>query len=204
MTECPKGCGRVGRIRGMCNSHYQAARKYEYNRKRWTRRDSTGTARRLRALVAMGYSQADIGRAVGISPTYISKLANQNRGQVNPDTADRIIALYDKLSMTPGPSRWARDWAHRKGWMPPLAWDDDTIDDPAAQPNPGHQERVGFRERFYEMRDLGYSDLIIAQRWGMRPESLLRQLHRHDITPDAALTSESTSRKWRAHRDKAS
>lgn len=192
MRTCSRaGCDRRVQVRGMCNSHYQSARKYDYNRKQWCRYPSTGTARRIRALVAMGYSQTHIARAVGIGPTYISKLAANIRGQVNRQTADRISAIYDKLSMTPGPSRAARDFAHRKGWMPPLAWDDDTIDDPDATPNPGHQERIGFRERYLEMRDCGYSDLQICDRLNIQPQSLLRQIHRYDLTPSPELVAEA-------------
>ena len=39
----------------------------------------------------------------------------------------------------PGAER-ARSTAKRKGWAPPMAWDDDTIDDPQAKP-------VGLRTR---------------------------------------------------------
>lgn len=53
-------------------------------------------------------------------------------------TARLVRRLYDRLSMTPAPASRgatrARNDARRKGWFPPLAWDDDTIDDPVAVP----------------------------------------------------------------------
>ncbi|WP_205859648.1 helix-turn-helix domain-containing protein, partial [Phycicoccus flavus] len=43
--------------------------------------------------------------------------------------------VYDRLSMTPGPSPETRGWAVKLGYAPPLAWDEDTIDDPTATPH---------------------------------------------------------------------
>ena len=189
MNLCHKGCGRPARIRGMCKSHYQAARKYEFNRTRWSRRPSIGTARRLRALIAIGHSQTEIGTLLGIHPSYISKLAEQNREHVNPDTAERVNALYNKLSMTPGKSKRSLRLAQSKGWAPPLAWDEDDIDNPEAHPDRGIHVKPKFMERYRELRDLGYSDFDILRKWQMRPESLLRQLNRYGITPNPELVT---------------
>ncbi len=46
-----------------------------------------------------------------------------------------ISELYDRLSMTPGPSPQTRGWAKTLGYAPPLAWDEDTIDDPRSRPH---------------------------------------------------------------------
>lgn len=200
------GCPRPAAVRRMCKSHYTA----NYKRRRYllgkdsVRVPSVGVSRRLRALVAMGYPMAYLSRQLGIHQSYISKLAVGYRNTCNPDTAAKVAALYDRISMTPGPSQAARDKAHRQGWMPPLAWDDDEIDDWLAVPHPGEQERIGFRERFLEMRELGYSDLIIAQRWNIQPASLLRQLNRHDIPPDEALVTQAASTKYRRRAEAAS
>ena len=182
----------------MCKSHYTI----DYKRRRYLahrpslRLESTGVSRRLRALVALGYSQSEFARQLDVDPSRVSKLTIGYRVSVNAATAAAVTALYDRLSMTPGPSRAARDFAHRRGWMPPLAWDDETIDDPLAVPDAGHQERIGFVERFTELRELGYSDLVIAERLDIRPSSLLRQLKRYDIKPDAALTTASAQERW--------
>lgn len=207
MSVCTHpGCQRAATVRRMCKSHYTMA----YKRRRYllgkdsVRVPSIGVSRRLRALVAIGYPMAYLSRQLSIHQSYISKLAVGYRNTCNPDTAAKVAALYDRISMTPGPSQAARDKAHRRGWMPPLAWDDDEIDDWLATPHPGHQERIGFTERFLEMRELGYSDLIIAQRWKIRPGSLLRQLHRHDITPQAELVAEAGATKYRRRAEAAS
>lgn len=53
-------------------------------------------------------------------------------------------------------------------------------------------------ETFLELRELGYNDLIIADKFGIKPESLLRQLVRYDIKPSELLAKESARRKARA------
>lgn len=45
-----------------------------------------------------------------------------------------VCEVYDRLSMTPGPSAHTAGWAAKRGYAPPLAWDEDSIDDPAARP----------------------------------------------------------------------
>ena len=52
-------------------------------------------------------------------------------------------------------------------------------------------------ELFLELRELGYNDLIIADRFGLKPESLLRHLWRHGIEPSVLLSKESSRRKSR-------
>ena len=137
-----------------------------------------GTARRIKALVAIGYTQADIAERIGWSPAHLSKLLDED-GMVSASTARTIDALYRQLCMTPGPSDRARQRAKKLGWAPPLAWDD--IDDPAETPNIGAERRVSFAERYTEMRELGLANHEIAARMGIHPESLERQLHRYGL-----------------------
>lgn len=92
-----------------------------------------GFRRRLQALYAIGYPRRLIAVELGISPRHLSqKLVIGAR--VRPATLARLVEVYDRLSMTPGPSSTSRARAAGKGWYPPLAWDDNTIDDPAAEP----------------------------------------------------------------------
>lgn len=155
-----------------------------------------GTARRLRALMAMGYSQGHLARELGTDQSRVSKLMLNSGAHITTGTRDRVIKLYDRLSMTPGPSQQARDRAHRKGWPPPLAWDDDIIDDPAAQPARRHRQRyVPWDEKYKELRQLGYSDLQILDRLKIQPESMLRQLNRYSIKPSAELVKLGASMK---------
>ncbi len=98
-----------------------------------------GTVRRLRALAAIGWRWQDIAAARGFGTWQaVQDLAIREQGGImDVSTANEIAALYHRLSGTPGPSERTRRRSAAKGWAPPLAWDDDTIDDPDAVPNVG-------------------------------------------------------------------
>ena len=198
---CLNGCERPAQVRGRCRSHYNAFRKRELVLGRWTsRRDSIGTARRIRALVAIGYTQAELAREVGMHESWICKLAKGDRAQANSATVTRVTEVYNRLSMTPGSSDRARRHALRHGWPPPLAWEEDEIDDPTATADFGSKVTVSFLECYREMRDLGYNDLQIVGRWDIHPESLLRQLDRYHLKPSPELVTMASRRKHKASR----
>lgn len=104
--------------------------------------DSTGVRRRLQALTAVGWRYGDVGQRLGVHTSLVGRLAITDR-PVLRDTAAAIAAVYDELSMTPGPSRRNRALALNRGWAPPLAWDDESIDDPSARPLTGGAGRGG-------------------------------------------------------------
>jgi hypothetical protein len=98
--------------------------------------DATGTRRRLQALATAGWSAQVIADLLGVGPkTHICRIRAGARARVLRSTAQRVQALYDELWDRPGPSLYARNYAAKRAWALPLAWDDDTIDDPAAAPN---------------------------------------------------------------------
>src|SRR5205085_11515119 len=97
--------------------------------------DPTGTVRRIRALAALGWPLDELGARLGMTGRNLARVPLQAR--VHRDTAAKVAVLYNELSMTPGPSPRSRRLAKAKGWPPPLAWDDETIDDPKARPNRG-------------------------------------------------------------------
>jgi AraC-like DNA-binding protein len=101
---------------------------------------AVGTARRLQALVAYGYTWRALATHLGVSPRRTQDLASMRRGFVHRDTAARVRTVYDRLSLTRGGAAYALTVAARYGWLPPLAWDDATIDDPQAQPWGGQAE----------------------------------------------------------------
>lgn len=92
---------------------------------------ATGTARRIRALLAIGWTHEHLHAATGIATR---RHVKGDKGRVTRRTHEAIAGLYDRLSMTPGPSEQNRARARRLGWVPPLAWDDELIDDPTARP----------------------------------------------------------------------
>lgn len=119
--------------------------------------DSTGSRRRIEALCAAGWSLRAQAAEVGwLAPNY-------HRLRTSPtiqcSTARMVSGVYDAWSMrVPEPSRsssWAVGHALRAGWFLPLAWDDDTIDDPAAFPvlmpplddEPPHVDELAIQHR---------------------------------------------------------
>lgn len=110
------------------------------------RRRAEGTQRRLRALQAMGWTLSEIAQQLGEQRTCVEKWCNEDRTYVYSATAHRVEQVYDRLCMTVPSGPWAarnRRMAARKGYAPPLAWDD--IDDPAEIPS-GVTEPVAIDE----------------------------------------------------------
>ncbi|HMM96542.1 hypothetical protein [Phycicoccus sp.] len=92
---------------------------------------SIGTIRRIQALMAIGWRKSDL-EAAGVPASNL--ITRPDREWVAATGWRRTRDVYDRLSMTPGPSQVCRDRARARGYLPPLAWDDDTIDDPRAVP----------------------------------------------------------------------
>ena len=112
---------------------YEAARRVDEILGHPRRVLAIGSLRRVRALMRLGWSREHIAAAAGYATIgTINRLPY--RTWVDVDTARRIAAVYNHLSMRIGPSTRTSAAAERAGWMPPLWWDDDTIDDPHAVP----------------------------------------------------------------------
>lgn len=152
--------------------------------------DVTGTVRRLQALAAIGWSLREVGRRLGISPQTLRGLMCQER--CTTATRDKVAALYDELSMIVGGNPRTVTWAAKRGFAPPLAWDD--IDDPAATPATaddtddvdelavdavldGHRLSLSgatAHAAVHALADRGYPPPLIALRCGLSE----RQVHR--------------------------
>jgi hypothetical protein len=110
-------------------------------------------------------------------------------------TAAKVAILFNELCMTPGRSTPARKYAERKGWPPPLAWDD--IDNDPKPPKPesantldeaailrkmrGENVRVFHEERREVVRRLhaqGLTDGEIARLTGINGRQVLRDRQR--------------------------
>lgn len=93
---------------------------------------AVGPRRRVQALAWMGWPNHEIARRIGCSPPSLPTLLS--RGRISTRLALRIAVVYDELSTTPGPSRVAAGKARQHGFAPPLAWDDERIDNPRCRP----------------------------------------------------------------------
>jgi AraC-like DNA-binding protein len=104
-----------------------------------------GTHRRIQALVAIGWTLAEIGRRIGVHPTNVTRLVAGD--QVWASTARAVSALYEELWNTRPPAETKQEKISRsralnmavaRRWLPPMAWDD--ID---ADPEPPVAESEG-------------------------------------------------------------
>ena len=122
-----------------CEPCRAAATRYQKERKldQLQGRDRTvslmGTRRRIQALAAIGYSYNQIAVALKIDRRAVSRWATVTDETITSREAARVARLYERWCMTlPDDSNHRRDYftreARRKGFLPPLAWDD--IDDP--------------------------------------------------------------------------
>jgi hypothetical protein len=160
--------------------------------------DATGTTRRIRALIAIGYPISHIAEALGIWSASTARIARGELAQVTVPTAKATVALYSELRWRPGPSQDARNRALRDGWYGPLAWDD--IDDIAAEPDiegAGYQAPDPRRnpQRSEEIRHLasfGYSADSIAKQVGLSVKDVKTRLGKIRAEKAKAAAAEKT------------
>lgn len=143
--------------------------------------DHAGTTRRLQALQWMGWPAHEVAARVGSTQRTISTI--KNRGGLSANLAARIADLYNELSHVQGPSKVAAARARGAGHSPPAAWDDETIDDPQAQP-----AGVGYRpaqrqEVYLDARRIGYQPWEAAGKAGVS-WSTARKLERQMVSAD--------------------
>lgn len=91
-----------------------------------------GARRRVQALAWMGWPCWRIEQRVGCKRRTLTR--ELSRGRISITLAHRVADVYEQLSTIPGPSRVTAGKARGLGFAPPLAWDDETIDNPRARP----------------------------------------------------------------------
>lgn len=108
--------------------------------------DATGTRRRVQALMVLGWSIPQIGARADVDRQVLDAVVYGRRNLVTAVRARAVCDVYDELWNTQPPTgdKFALIAANRTrrraaaaGWAGPLAWDDDTIDDPQAAPDLG-------------------------------------------------------------------
>ncbi|MFE7111708.1 helix-turn-helix domain-containing protein [Streptomyces sp. NPDC057575] len=160
-----------------------------------------GAMRRVRALYALGHFNWEIARVAGVSRDAVCYLASGKWSTLKVSMDDGIRAAYDQMSMRAGGSWKTRQLAERNGWAPPLAWDDDTIDDPAAVPDCGEQvpRFVELAENGFELEERhGFTREQAAARLGVSKGVLQKAMGQYRAAqseagaPDAFVTCERT------------
>lgn len=149
--------------------------------------DGTGTRRRLRALVAVGWPQLEVGRRLDMDKKSVNEQVNGVKLTAYGSTARAVRSLYDELwNVDPAAQdvgvRWieeAKARAAARYWAPPAAWDDDYIDSPAAVPDLG--EKVSAyaaisEDALWLISEQGYTRELAAHRLGITSRHLERAL----------------------------
>lgn len=163
-----------------------------------------GAVRRVQALMAMGWTRNHITEA---GATSLPRVLSGPGNLITLEKWREIKDVYDQLGMTPGPSPETKGHARSRGYSPPLAWDDSTIDNPHARPHidvpvaagtetidmvavdraiarTGAATNLTPAERIEVVRGMaagGASDPQIGQHLDVVDRTILRTRHRHDI-----------------------
>jgi hypothetical protein len=140
---------------------------------------SIGSVRRVRALYAIAVTRDLIASQIGCSKAFVNILAAGRIQTVRPATAQAVSAAYDRLWLMPGTSVKNRLRAQREGWLGPLHWADDALDDPNAEPLTDQDtQAMSSKDRHTEvlhLADGGVVPSLIAERVGLS-ESRVRQI----------------------------
>lgn len=143
-----------------------------------------GAQRRVRALAWIGWDPVHLAEGL-TDQRYLSQVRVGAYETVAAGKHRWIAELYDRHSMTRGPSRRAEARARRQGWAAPLAWDDESIDNPAVNPAELRQSaararsnRRGheLREDIREMRGYGVPADRVCERLGINPSHAAKLL----------------------------
>ena len=144
------------------------------------RLDATGPRRRIQGLVWAGWTGRQLAGLSGLTEQAISRLALGVSTTVAPATARAVEDLYDRAWQGPRrPSTASRRRAIRAGWAPPLAWDDDTIDDPTARPEgirPRRREQESHTDSILELHEAGVQPERIALLLGIHRRTVYRTI----------------------------
>ncbi|AZS11740.1 helix-turn-helix DNA binding protein [Arthrobacter phage Maja] len=148
-----------------------------------------GARRRIQALMAIGWRHQDLTPLLGFRS---ANIVHQGGHWVSRKNHEAVKDLYDRLWNQRGPAT-AQSMSRiaKAGYAPPLAWDDDSIDDPNASPDlgdevhkhgPAAEDAVRFSETLVENVEFllrtGIGWAGIPGRLGMEPAAVERSLYR--------------------------
>lgn len=145
-----------------------------------------GAVRRIQALATLGWSFKALATKVGMTQRNLVDINTGVVRNIRPPTYQSICRVYDLLWDKPAPRR--RDgitdrmirYAARNNWAPPMAWDDETIDQPDAQPNLQGEVDAGRRDLYLT----GMSDIQIAREEGVSRDAIRVWRKRNGLEPN--------------------
>jgi len=114
--------------------------------------DAAGTRLRLRALAAMGHSDARIARALGRPAWAVTKILSRQTKEVSPELRADVCRLFDAWWDKTPPvgtraearaAAAARTRARRGHWCTALALDEAQVDNPGYRPAGGWLPATG-------------------------------------------------------------
>lgn len=173
-----------------------------------TRYTAVGLTRRVQALHALGWTVRAIAADSGLTKGTVLEYLHGRVTQPHRDVAHRLLGTYDRLSMSLpdgqleqiGITR-ARRLAVRRGWVPPLGWDDEQIDNPSARPPTAARTRGRFElDDLLMLIEVGETFETIQQRLRVNRDAIearLRRAGRHDLVTVLYDRNEAAARQAR-------
>lgn len=148
-----------------------------------------GTQRRLMALASRGWSPDAIQAATGI-PAADLAAAMHDRRETWLSLNRRVAVAYNLLWNRQPPRATPRDQAQadtaqaqaqRRGWAPPMAWDDDIIDQPHGEPATGWKPS---NRTSHRTADLMEDAAFVREHCGYRQATMGQLAERLGVTRD--------------------
>lgn len=176
--------------------------------------DSTGTYRRVQALATLGWARARLAVELEMSVANFKARLRGRGGRVSARFARMVASLYDRLwdqrPESHGVPGWIADRVRRcaaeDGWSGPLAWDDDTIDDPSAVPQTDAVQPVATEGGNVSDRWLMGESVILGR---IDRREVLAHLYEwtNDTTAEIAarleMSPEAAERQWERLKERA-
>lgn len=165
-----------------------------------------GARRRVVSLMCVGWSARRIAAAAGCTAELVQSVADSSVQALPLDVHDAIARAFDRLGAQPipvNPDIELVRWARMRGGVPPLAWDDEDIDDPKGKPD-RKPYRPAYRaldklDALEEFNAWGMTYDEVGFRWGMRGDSVYTMLNR--ITKDEGAPEEKRALAHRLIRE---
>ncbi|MFI6530471.1 hypothetical protein [Streptomyces uncialis] len=159
--------------------------------------DATGSRRRLQALAVDGWNAEWVADRIGIASTPVYAIRSGRRTVTRARVARSIRNLGPAVSglrpedngIHPAIALRTRRYAEAADWQPWIAWDDDTIDDPAA----AAAQLTGTPLNRDQLADYRRSEVRHLAAFGIPAEDIAARLEVSVETVRATLRAERTA-----------